>query len=175
MPARPKDGVGRVLLVDDEQALLEGLGLLVRRLGYQVHTASSVRRAWQLLAEHTVDVVVSDERMPGVAGSAFLAELAEREPSVVRIVLSGGGLPVAERAVNTAAAFRFLRKPCSPKDMAKTLEDAMVRRARSHPPTEGVVAPQESAAPPASSGTITRTARGAIELAGLLELLEGRT
>jgi DNA-binding NtrC family response regulator len=159
-----------VLLVDDEEAVLDGLRLIVRRLGYEVHVATSARRAQQILAEKPIDVVVSDERMPGISGTAFLAALAQARPDVVRIVLSGGGLPVAQRAVNDASAFRFLRKPCSHADITKALSDAIALRRSRVPaapgPDEASAAPAAPLAlsPAASSSSLVRTPSGAILL-----------
>lgn len=157
-----------VLLVDDEEAVLEGLRLTVRRLGYDVHVATSARRASQVLAERPIAVVVSDERMPGISGTAFLAQLARERPDIVRIVLSGGGLAVAQRAVNDASAFRFLRKPCTPADLTKALADAVAQYAAtptgaSKPPATGPSVPPRGG-PSAPPGSIKRTTSGAYVL-----------
>ena len=62
----------KVLFVDDEQGVLDGLRRALRKEPYEVLTALSSEEALQILAEEDIDVVVSDENMPGMGGSEFL-------------------------------------------------------------------------------------------------------
>ncbi len=64
-----------VLFVDDEPALLDGVKINLRKEPYQIVTCTSGSAALELLAEQPVDVIVSDERMPGMSGSELLAQV----------------------------------------------------------------------------------------------------
>src|SRR5690606_38796536 len=66
-----------LLLLDDEDNVLRSLVRLFRRDGYKVLTASTVREAFDLLASNTVQVIVSDQRMPDMSGTEFLAKVRE--------------------------------------------------------------------------------------------------
>ena len=117
--------VPAVLFVDDDEELLESLRVVLRNEPYSIFTASSVVRARRLLLEERIDVIVCDDRLPTQNGTAFLAELKAEAHPAVRIVLSGGGVMTAQRAINDAAVFRFLAKPCSSKMVAEAVRQAV--------------------------------------------------
>lgn len=101
-----------LLLVDDEEGILSALKRLFRRDGYRVLTACSGARGLEVLAEHPVDVIVSDQRMPGMAGVDFLRRAKELYPRTVRMTLSGyTDLQSIIDAVNEGAVYKFLTKP----------------------------------------------------------------
>ena len=115
-----------VLFVDDEPAVLEALRRSLWRAPYEVLTAGSALDGLRLLAERVVNVVVSDERMPGLSGSEFLERVRARYPEVVRIMLTGEtGLPATVRAIERTAVYRFLNKPLSPAALRDTLARAV--------------------------------------------------
>jgi CheY-like chemotaxis protein len=78
-----------LLLVDDEDSIVSALRRLLRRDGYHIVTANSGAQGLQRLAENSVDVIVSDQRMPGMTGVEFLRRAKELYPDTVRMVLSG--------------------------------------------------------------------------------------
>ena len=101
-----------LLLVDDEQNILSALKRLLRRDGYQIITATSAADALQRLVEHEVDVIISDQRMPGMTGVEFLHRAKALYPHTVRMVLSGyTELQSIIDAVNEGAIYKFLTKP----------------------------------------------------------------
>ena len=85
----------RVLFVDDEPRVLWGLERMLRtmRHEWEMAFAQSGRQALNILNNDPFDVVVSDIRMPGIDGPELLAEVMERHPRAVRIVLSGQSSP----------------------------------------------------------------------------------
>src|SRR6187402_10383 len=105
-----------VLLVDDEAQVLDGLSRTLRG-GFRIATAVSGAAGLVLLAERPdFAVVVSDMRMPGMNGAAFLAKARELAPDVIRVVLTGEtDLQAAISAVNEGSIYRFLCKPCPPE------------------------------------------------------------
>jgi response regulator RpfG family c-di-GMP phosphodiesterase len=123
MSASPKP---RVLCVDDEPYVLEGLGQTLRR-GYDVVCAGSGKAGLDLLAQDpTVAVIVSDMRMPGMDGATFLAKARSVAPEATRILLTGETeLNAAIMAVNEGRIFRFLTKPCAPPALLASIEGAV--------------------------------------------------
>jgi FixJ family two-component response regulator len=113
----------RVLFVDDEQRLLEGIAALLRR-EYDVEIATSGDQALKRLSElKNVAVVVSDFRMPQMDGATFLHEVMSRAPTATRILLTGeAGVDGAKDAVNKGQIFRFLSKPCPTEQLKLALE-----------------------------------------------------
>ena len=99
------NGRVRVLCVDDEPNVLEGLSLHLRRR-YQVETATSGAAALEILQRGgETAVVMSDMRMPGMDGAAFLARARQTAPDTVRILLTGhADLNSAISAVNFTLA-----------------------------------------------------------------------
>lgn len=101
-----------LLLVDDEENILAALRRMLRRDGYKIVTAGSAAEGLQRLAEHEIDVIVSDQRMPGMTGVEFLRRAKELYPDTVRMVLSGyTELQSIIDAVNEGAIYKFLTKP----------------------------------------------------------------
>ncbi|MBC8133139.1 MAG: response regulator [Deltaproteobacteria bacterium] len=116
----------RILCVDDEQAVLDGLSLHLRRR-YDVVTATSGLQGLEVLQrDATIAVVMSDMRMPGMDGSAFLGRARQVVPNAVRMLLTGqSDLNSAIAAVNEGGIFRFLAKPCPPPTILAAVEAAM--------------------------------------------------
>lgn len=120
-----------VLIVDDERGVLDALGLVLSDETFRVHKAESANQALCLLERIPVDVIVSDERMPGMPGTEFLTLVHERWPNTMRIVLTGyADVDAALRAINGGRVFRFLQKPCPPKRMKQTIHEALAERRR---------------------------------------------
>jgi len=117
----------RVLFVDDEQAVLDTFKrMLHKKLTFD--TAGSGREALDLIAasEQPFAVVVADQQMPGMSGTALLAEIRERWPDTVRIMLTGmADLTIAMDAVNEGNIFRFLTKPCPPQVLYGAVQSAI--------------------------------------------------
>jgi putative nucleotidyltransferase with HDIG domain len=114
----------RILFVDDEPKILEGLQRTLRaqRHEWEVAFASGGEAALTMLAAAPFDVVVSDMRMPGMDGAALLETVRQQYPSILRIILSGyTEMEASLRAV--PVAHQFLLKPCDPD----TLRDAIDR------------------------------------------------
>jgi CheY-like chemotaxis protein len=116
----------RILCLDDEPRVLEGIALSLRRR-FDVLTATNCLDALQILRrERDVAVVLSDMRMPGMDGTAFLQRARDVAPDAVRVVLTGqADLSAAIGAVNDAHVFRFLTKPCPPVVLLPALEQAV--------------------------------------------------
>ncbi|MFH1749250.1 MAG: response regulator [Planctomycetota bacterium] len=118
-----------VLLLDDEPNVLAGLTRVLRKESYEILTANSAVEAAQLLEDNDVDLIVSDEEMPGMSGTEFLARVARDYPDIVRIVLTGHpSLPAALRAINEGKVYQFFTKPCNEIDLAITIRRALEQK-----------------------------------------------
>jgi CheY-like chemotaxis protein len=113
----------RVLCVDDEPAVLEGLKLHLRRR-CEVLLATSGEGGLEVLRRpEPIAVVVSDMRMPGMDGVTFLRKAKQVAPDAVRMLLTGqADLATALAGVNEGQIFRFLTKPCSSQVFVAAVE-----------------------------------------------------
>ncbi len=115
----------RILIVDDEEAILETMTFTFMDL-YEVLTTSDPKQALQILADNQpIAVVITDQRMPGMTGVELLREVYERFPDTVRIILTGFADSEATiKAINDGHIYGYINKPWEPDEL-KTI----VRRA----------------------------------------------
>lgn len=100
-----------VLLVDDDAQARQALGTMLGHWGYEVISAASAEDALEFAAElDRLDVVVSDEWLPGRSGLELLSLLATQRPALQRVLLSGDTSPATTEKAR-AAGVAFLRKP----------------------------------------------------------------
>ena len=118
----------RVLCVDDDAFMLN---ILTKTIGvdYEVLTSSGGAAALQLIENsESIQVVISDHRMPDLSGAQFLRAVRDKHPLIVRILLTGEtDLVEAVAAMNQAALFRFLLKPGTRAVLLDTLQAAVVQ------------------------------------------------
>jgi len=100
-----------VLFVDDEPRILSALRRSLRREGYEILTAQTPAAALAILDERAVDLVVSDQKMPGASGLALLGEVARRHPAVARILLTGWPEEVPRSELERLGVHALLPKP----------------------------------------------------------------
>lgn len=120
----------RVLFVDDEPLLLDTMARLLEG-DYEVSTAVGPTAGLAMVENSgPFAVVISDLRMPGMTGTAFLARLRVLAPDTIRVMLTGcNDVESATQAINEGQIFRFLTKPCPYEDMIATL-DACIEQHR---------------------------------------------
>jgi len=116
----------RVLCVDDEPNVLDGLQRVLRKK-FDVATAIGGEAALsRLAAGERFQVVVCDMRMPSMNGATLLARFHEKAPDTVRLLLTGyAEVESAIAAVNQGQIFRFLTKPCPPEVLIPAIEAAV--------------------------------------------------
>jgi response regulator RpfG family c-di-GMP phosphodiesterase len=115
----------RILFVDDEPLVLQGLQRMLRgmRNEWDMDFVENAMQALERMAQASFDVVVSDMRMPGMNGAELLAEVMTRHPQTVRIILSGhADKDLILQCVGST--HQYLSKPCEPEALK-----AVVRRA----------------------------------------------
>lgn len=114
-----------LLVVDDEENILRALVRLLRRDGYAILTANSGAQGLELLQQHPVGVILSDQRMPGMTGSEFLERAKALNPASVRMMLSGyTDLQSVTDAINRGAIYRFLTKPWDDEQLRENIRQA---------------------------------------------------
>jgi two-component system probable response regulator PhcQ len=118
-----------VLLVDDDSYLLDGLCRALHREPYDILRAGSAEEALEILCTQTVDVVVSDEEMPGMSGTVFLHHVRERYPDIIRFILTGKATAhIAIEAINSGGITRFFIKPCDCAEIAVSIRQGLQHR-----------------------------------------------
>ena len=114
-----------VLFVDDEVNILKALQRLLRTEDMNVLCASRAPEALDLLEKHPTQVVVTDQRMPEMSGVDFLAHVRERQPDIVRMMLTGyTEMKVAVDAINRGEIYRLITKPWNDDELRATLRQA---------------------------------------------------
>jgi response regulator RpfG family c-di-GMP phosphodiesterase len=114
-----------VLFVDDEVNILKALQRLLRTEDMNVLCATRAAEALELLDKHPTQVVVTDQRMPEMSGVDFLAHVRERQPDVVRMMLTGyTEMKVAVDAINRGEIYRLITKPWNDDELRATLRQA---------------------------------------------------
>lgn len=115
----------KIMIVDDEPANLRLLERLFRR-DYQVVTASSGNEALQLLVQHDVAILISDQRMPGMTGIELIKRTVEFRPHMVRIILTGyTDTASLVEGINCGHIYKYVTKPWSNDDLRLTVERAL--------------------------------------------------
>ncbi|MBU0728397.1 MAG: response regulator, partial [Proteobacteria bacterium] len=117
----------RILCVDDEKNVLKALNRLFMDEEYEVLLANSGEEGLETLAaEESVQVIISDYRMPGMNGVDFLKQVYERWPDTVRIVLSGyADTAAVVAAINEGQIYKFIPKPWNDDELKVTIAKAV--------------------------------------------------
>lgn len=119
----------KILFVDDEVNVLTALSRALHQEQFQIFGATSATEALEILEKNHIDVVVSDEVMPGMSGTEFLSIVRGRYPEIIRIILTGhASIESSIRAINEGEIYRFLLKPCSPSLIALTIRYALFQK-----------------------------------------------
>ncbi len=119
----------QILLVDDEEAVLRTLRRFLARDGFHVETARSAEDALERLrGGFAPQVVISDFRMPGEDGVAFLKRVRREWPLVQRVLMTGyADVNALEEAINVSQIYRFVPKPWEEGALLATVRSAVVQ------------------------------------------------
>lgn len=115
-----------ILFVDDEPNILQSIKrLFFNYPDIEILTAKNAEEGAGILATQKVDVLISDEKMPGIQGSQFVQYVRERFPDVVRCILTGyADTDSILSAVNRGEVYRYLVKPWNDGDLISTVRSA---------------------------------------------------
>ncbi|MHB1226296.1 MAG: EAL domain-containing protein [Desulfurivibrionaceae bacterium] len=129
-----------LLIVDDDLLTLAALQRMLDDEGYRVLAAADGHEGLELLTKNQVQVILSDQRMPGMSGTEFLSRVKNLYPDMVRMILSGyAELDVVVQAVNEGAIYKFFSKPWEAEQLRVQIRDAFLYY-------EGVIRPRREAA-----------------------------
>ena len=118
-----------ILFVDDELVILTALKIVFSREGFQVLTATSGGEALKILEHEHVDVVVSDERMPGISGIELLSVVKDKYPEKIRILLTAyAEINTMLSAINKVEAHRMIIKPYRNDEIVQTVRELVARQ-----------------------------------------------
>ncbi|MDD0810972.1 response regulator [Curvibacter sp. RS43] len=118
-----------VLCVDDEPSILSALRRVLRAEGCRLLVAQGGAEALAVLATESVDVVVSDMRMPGMDGAQLLAQVREKWPGTARILLTGyADIDATIAAINNGQIYRYIHKPWDEHELRLTVRQAAERQ-----------------------------------------------
>ena len=111
-----------LLIVDDEPNVLKSLKRLLIDTGYRILTAESGEKGLEVLTENDIQVVISDYRMPGMAGVEFLNEVKKKYPDTIRMILSGyADVAAVVEAINEGHIYKFIAKPWNDQEIMTTI------------------------------------------------------
>ena len=101
-----------ILIVDDEPGVISALNRSLTEESYKIYTANSGVEGLGILKDNQIKLVISDEKMPEMAGSEFLSAVKKMFPETIRIILTGhASVQAAMNAVNNGEIYRFFSKP----------------------------------------------------------------
>ena len=121
--------VRRVLLVDDDPLVLNGLIRTLRKEPFRLETACDAETALRMMEAAPFDVVLADQQMPGASGTELLGRIRLGWPDTIRMMLTGeANLQVAIDAINEGRVWRFFTKPANVVDIAVSIRQALRER-----------------------------------------------
>lgn len=114
-----------ILVVDDE---INNLKLLKRtfRKDYNVFMASGGEEGLDVLKQNRIDLIITDQRMPGMTGVDFLEKTIEDYPDIIRLIITGyTDADALIKAINTGRVYRYIKKPWEPEELKNTVKRAL--------------------------------------------------
>jgi len=114
-----------LLIVDDQKEILNSLKRIFQR-EYEVHTALNGKLALEIMENHSISVILSDQRMPEMDGVTFLKEALKIQPDTIRIMITGyADIEASIKAVNDAKIYQYVSKPFEPDDLKLVVKNAI--------------------------------------------------
>jgi len=117
----------QVLVIDDETEVLNTLNRQLRR-EFDTFLAHNTGEALSILRDRPIQVVISDERMPGMTGSEFFSQIQQQYPEAIRLLLTGyADLQAVIQAINQGHIYRYIAKPWDATEIRTIVRDAYQR------------------------------------------------
>ncbi|MCG8569761.1 MAG: response regulator [Spirochaetes bacterium] len=113
-----------ILFVDDEKNILSSLKrIFFQKKDYQIYTASSGAEALEILEANPIDILISDQKMPGIKGTELLKRTKADYPNTLRILLTGyADVQSSIEAINKGEVYRYLTKPWNDEELKMTIK-----------------------------------------------------
>lgn len=113
-----------LLIIDDEIEITKSLFRQFRRQ-YNVFTATNGYDAFEIMEKESIQVVLSDQRMPGMSGVDFFSAIKEKYPDALKLILTGySDIEAVVGAINEGQIFRYLTKPWDPNELELAVKEA---------------------------------------------------
>lgn len=126
----PPAGPPTLLFVDDEPSILSSLKRLFRPKGFRILTAESGEAGLAILDVESVDLVISDMRMPKMDGAQFLELVREKTPETMRLLLTGyADVTSTINAINKGEIYRHISKPWDDNEIVLIVQKALEHKA----------------------------------------------
>ncbi len=116
----------QILIVDDEINILRAIKRLLIEYNFEIFTTTSSEEALEIIRTHSIDLIISDQRMPEISGIELLLEVKVISPATIRILMSGyTDLDVFIAAINNGSIFYFITKPWVNEEMIEVIIKAL--------------------------------------------------
>lgn len=113
-----------ILYVDDEEQNLISFNATFRR-EYSIYTALSGKEGMEIMHSSPINMIITDQRMPGMTGIQFLEKILPVYPDTIRMILTGfSDVEAIIEAINTGRVFRYITKPWNEQELRMTIENA---------------------------------------------------
>lgn len=114
-----------ILVVDDEVSNLKLLKRTFRK-DYNVFMAAGGEEGLEILRNNKIDLIITDQRMPGMSGVDFLEKTIEEYPDTIRLIITGyTDADALIKAINTGRVYRYIKKPWDPEELKNTVKRAL--------------------------------------------------
>jgi len=114
-----------ILYIDDEEDNLTVFNAAFRR-DYEVHLAISGHKGLEIMKEHNIQLVITDQRMPEMTGIEFLENIIPHYPDCIRMILTGfSDVEAIIQAINKGRVYRYVTKPWSKEEFKITMDHAL--------------------------------------------------
>jgi DNA-binding NtrC family response regulator len=118
----------KLLVVDDEKNIREGLAASLEMDGYEVVSAADGAEGWKRFGKGDIDLVITDLRMPGMGGEELMRRIAVESPGLPVIILTGHGTVENAVAAMRDGAWDFLTKPVNLDRLSLLIKRALANR-----------------------------------------------
>lgn len=119
------EGEGAILLVDDDPLVLQTSTSMLSELGYIVTVASKGREALEILSQHSFDMLITDQTMPGMSGLELIKQVRKKNASMPVLLITGYSERVNAEAVKQAGCNEYLLKPLDLYELSTTVSKIM--------------------------------------------------
>jgi len=116
----------RILVVDDDSEIRQVIKIGLKPLDVVTLTADNGFHALDVLSSHGVDILLADQRMPGMSGLTLLQEVKKRYPHITRLLITGHlEVDIFKEAINVGEIYKIITKPFKVQELRRTIEETV--------------------------------------------------
>jgi signal transduction histidine kinase len=117
-----------VIVIDDEETMRDSCGLILKKDGFRTETAENGSEGIQKVIQFKPDIVLIDLKMPGISGFDVLDQIADIDPEIIAIVITGYATVDSAVEAMRKGAYDFLPKPFTPEELRIIIKRGLERR-----------------------------------------------